>query len=185
LQAEVPVVHQGIIRKFAALFNKLFDMLLDDLSYLAAFVLGFIALAVTLEIITRYFFNDPWLWTIEITQYCQVWVTFLCAAWILRKEGHVIVDFLPNMLNPKARTLLYACLSFLGIIVCLIYSWYGVQVTAELFQKGRQMSTILMPPSYLLYIIIPIGNILLTIQFIRRTVILANKYRGLKKTHPG
>jgi C4-dicarboxylate transporter, DctQ subunit len=182
LQAELPVTNKGFIGKSTTFIVKVFDKLLDDLSYLAAFVLGFMALAVTLEIITRYFFNDPWLWTIEITQYCQVWITFLCAAWILRKEGHVIVDFLPNMLNASSRTLLYTVLSFVGIIVCLIYAWYGIQVTADLFQKGRQMSTILMPPSFILYLIIPIGNILLTAQFIRRTVGLVNKYKALKNT---
>jgi C4-dicarboxylate transporter DctQ subunit len=180
LQKEVSISPQNTLGKCVHIFNKVFDKTLDSLAYFAAFILGFMALAVTLQIVTRYFFNTPWLWPIEVTQYCQVWITFLCAAWILRKDGHVIVDFLPNMLKPRSKVLLYTVLSFLGIMVCLVYSIYGVQVTVELLQKETHLSTILMPPSYLVYLIMPIGSILLTFQFIRRTIGLVNKYKSLK-----
>ena len=160
-------------------FNKVLDFIIDGFSHIAEVMMVFIMVIVTAEIVGRYFFGYSIIWTIEVTEYCMLWITFLATAWVLKLEGHVIVDLIPNMLKPRAKATLFLVLSIIGTLICVVYAWFGATVTLDLFQKGRVLSTVLRPPAYILFSIIPIGNILLVFQFIRRT---QGMYKKLKAT---
>lgn len=163
--------------KFWAL-SMVFDKTVDAFAIIATVLISFCVVVITLEIIMRFFFNRPLMWSIEVTEYSLIWMTFLGTTWVLRKEGHVIVDVIVMRIPQVSRHMLDAVLSTLGILMCLLLTWYGAKVTLEYIQIGRPMSTILMPPAWILYLVIPIGSLLLTIQFIRRTI----KYLNLWKT---
>ncbi len=157
---------------------RVFDKTIDTSAILAMLLLSFCAIITTLEIIMRFFFNRPLMWSIEVTEYSLIWLTFLGTTWVLRKEGHVIVDVVVMRIPQVSRYMLDAVLSIIGIMMCLLLTGYGVKVTLEYFQIARPMSTILMPPAWILYLIIPLGSLMLTVQFIRRT----RKYFSLWKT---
>jgi C4-dicarboxylate transporter DctQ subunit len=152
-----------------AAINKVLDTIIDGFGHIAELLMVFIMVIVTSEIVLRYFFGYSLIWTIEVTEYCLLWITFLATAWVLKLEGHVMVDLIPNMLKPRGKAILYMVLSIICTLICVVYAWFGATVTLDLFQKGRVLSTVMRPPAYILFMIIPIGNILLILQFIRRT----------------
>ncbi len=160
-----PVAKRGI----AGWFNWVLDKSIDSFALLGVLILVFIVVIVLMEIISRTFFNQPSLWSYEVTEYTLLWLTFLGTAWTLKEDGHVIVDLVPNALKPRPRNILFIVVSILGVMVCLVYTVYGIRVVADLLERGRVMSSVLKPPAYILFIIIPLGNLLLTFQFIRRT----------------
>ncbi len=172
----IPTGKRGII----GWFNWFLDKSIDSFAFLGVLILIFIVITVTMEIVSRYFFGKPSIWTYEVTEYTLLWLTFLGTAWTLKEDGHVIVDLVPNALKPKPRNILFIAVSILGIIVCFIYTFYGIRVVADLAERGRLMSSVLKPPAYLLFIIIPLGNLLLTFQFIRRTQGYFNKLKALQ-----
>jgi TRAP-type C4-dicarboxylate transport system permease small subunit len=53
-------------------------------------------------------------------------------------------------------------------MVCLIIAWYSARVTWQHFQTGYKLLTFMTVPAALINFIIPIGFLLLTIQFVRR-----------------
>jgi C4-dicarboxylate transporter, DctQ subunit len=152
-----------------------FDKLIDWFGHGAELIMVFILALIAIEVVVRFFMGNSIIWAIEVTEYCLLWMTFLAAAWVLKKEGHVMVDLVPNALTPRARTALLFTLSILGTVICLVYAYFGTWVTIDQFQKERLLSTIIRPPAWILFIIIPAGNILLTVQFIRRTTGLGKK----------
>lgn len=158
-----------------------FDKTVDAFAVLAMALLSFCVVIITLEVVMRFFFNRPLMWSIEVTEYCLIWITFLGTAWVLRKEGHVIVDVIVMRIPKTSRHMLDTVLSFLGIFMCILLAWYGVRVVLDFIQLGRPMSTVLMPPAWILYLIIPIGSLLLTVQFIRRTIINLNKWKASRR----
>jgi TRAP-type C4-dicarboxylate transport system permease small subunit len=86
---------------------------------------------------------------------------------------------------PKTgRYMLDTVLSFIGILMCFLLTWYGVKVVLDFIQIARPMSTVLMPPAWILYLIVPIGSLLLTIQFIRRTVKNFNLWKTARVKTP-
>ncbi len=164
---------------------RVFEWIVDALANFANILMAFIVVLITAEIILRYFFNTGVIWAGEVTEEVMLWMTFLAAAWVLRKEGHVIVDLIPSRIGPRNRALLYAVLSALGILVCFVYTWYGTTTTIDLFQRQRALSTLLRPQAWILYVIIPVGSLMLTIQFFRRTKKYIQEYQGLAKPASG
>jgi TRAP-type C4-dicarboxylate transport system permease small subunit len=148
--------------------NTIFDGTIDIFASFAAVLMAFVMLSVTSEVVMRYFFESPMLWVIEVTEYCLLWLTFLATTWVLRREGHVVMDLLVNRLNLRKQAMINMITSVVGAAICLVITFYGVMVTIDLYQRGHFFQSILFPPSYILFLIIPIGSLMLIIQFLRR-----------------
>ena len=164
-----------------------FDYTIYILAIIAAFLLAFIMLSVCGDVFMRYFLSKPMLWVTEITEYCLLWITFLSTAWVLKKEGHVVMDLAVERLKPENRAMASIITSVVGTVVCLLLTWYGVKVTLDVFYRGLLLSTILTPPAFILFAIIPLGSLLLSIQFMRRTGGFIISWRALsdKNKHSG
>jgi TRAP-type C4-dicarboxylate transport system permease small subunit len=163
---------------------NVFDRILDLLASLVAIIIVIITLVVCVNVMLKYFLNRPILGVEEITEHLLLFITFFGSAWLLRKEGHVTVDFVLAMANPKTRAFLGFITSLFGIAICLPLVWYGSKVTWLNFLKGHYFPTLLEIPKAPILAIIPFGSLLLLIQFIRRS---AQNYRNFKfpaKAHP-
>ena len=148
--------------------TAIFDRIIGFLALLAAFVLVFMMLIVGTEVVSRYFLGSPIRWVVEITEYLLLFMTFLATAWVLRKEGHVKVDLVLNLLKPGAQPIVNIITSIICALMWLLLTCYGVKVVVDHIQIGYHMSTRLAPPAPLIIFIIPIGSFLLSIQFLRR-----------------
>ncbi len=154
-----------ILRKILSIF----DYLLDGMAFLAGIILVFIMLSVCVDVIMRYFFSRPLIWVTEITEALLLYITFLGTAWLLRKEGHVKVDIIFNRLSLRTRSCLGVIGSLIGIVISLSLIWYGFYVTWDYYQRGIYDPTALELPLAAVIIIIPIGGLMLFVQFLRRT----------------
>ncbi len=148
---------------------NIFDYGTDFLALLAAVLLIFITLSITTGVVTRYLLNAPIIWILEISEYSLLFITFLGAAWVLRREQHVKMDMVLNRLGPRSQALLNSITSMLSAFVCLVVVWYSIQATWNYFELGYYTPTILRVPQGPIVIIIPIGTFMLSIQFLRRT----------------
>ena len=154
--------------KLQARASFVFDYILGALTYLAAAILTFIMLAICWDVIARAVANAPLQWVLEFSEYSLLYFTFLCTAWVLKNERHVIVDIWLNRLNPKTRALFNVVTSIICAIICLFLTWYGWDVSWEHLQQGFFQPTVIRPPDFPIFVIIPIGSFLLVIQFLRR-----------------
>ena len=149
--------------------SAIFDSTIGIFAIFAAVLLAFIMLSVCTEVVTRYFLGRPLIWVIEVTEFVLVWITFLGAAWVLKREAHVVMDIVLVRLEPRTQALVNIITSVIGVAICLVLTGYGAFVTWDLYQREQFLPTILRPPSHILFAIIPIGSFLLFIQFLRRT----------------
>ena len=147
----------------------IFDRTLNIMTFLAGMLLIFIMLSVCMEVILRSFFNRPQIWVTEVTECLLLYITFLGTAWLLREEGHVKVDVILNRLKPQTTAFLGIISSIIGVLVSITLTIYGFSVTWNYFQRGIYTPTALELPVSAILLIIPIGSLMLFIQFIRRT----------------
>lgn len=140
---------------------------------------------VNLGIAARTFANIPIPWVPEISGYITLYITFLAAAWVLKEEGHVKMDFLLIHLNQTDQHRLNTLTSAVSVVVCAILTFYGAKVTWDLFRTGYFTPSILELPKFIFTIPIAIGSFLLVIQFIRRTSQNLTRWREAAMTGTG
>ena len=71
----------------------------------------------TINVFTRYLFNSPIPWAVELGRYCFVSVIFLGAIYVMRENGHIGLDIFIGMLPRKLNKIII----FFGRIVSLIF----------------------------------------------------------------
>lgn len=145
-----------------------FDTILDLLAVLGMVLLTFMMLSVCWEVVTRYLLGSASVWVIEFSEYILLYITFLGTAWLLRNEGHVEMDILITLLSPKPRLIVKSVTSILGGVICFIVAWSGAEVSLDHLQRGLHQPTLMEPPDFPLFAVIPLGFFLLSIQFLRR-----------------
>ena len=157
-----------------------FDTTIHILIYLSIGLLVFAWVSVCAEIVMRYFFNHPLVWVVEICEYILLYITFLGSTWLLKNEGHVVIDIVPVFLGPRNEAMLNIITSILGAISCFALSWFAAQSTWDLFLRGVYDLKFLETPLAFVLAPIPIGSFLLSIQFLRRAHNYMERWRNAK-----
>lgn len=164
--------------KAGVIFNRIMDIMV----VMAAVLLIFTMLSIGTEVVSRYFLNKPLFWVLEVSEYSLLFITFLGAAWLLRREKHVKMDLVLNHLGLRTQALLNIVTSIIGTIACLSLAWYSAQATWFTYRDGSVFPTDLEVPEFIILAIIPIGSLLLFIQFLRRTGECHRRWKTLKDT---
>jgi len=149
---------------------KTFDRVLNVLATVAGILILLVALFVSYSVTLRYMHIKPPIWILQCTEYALLWITFLAAAWLLRKDGHVRIDTLVMRLSARTQRILEIVTSVLGFIVCVGIAWFGTTKTYDLYARGIMDVKGVTLPEYPLFLVIPLGGMLLVIQFARNLV---------------
>jgi len=153
--------------KLLSKMSIIFDHIIDSFAFLAGVLIVVIMFLMTLEAFMRYFFLIGLAWVAEICEYMLFLIGFFGAAWLLKKQGHVNVDFVLQFLNPKAKALLNMITSAMGGIVCLIITWSSVEAAIEHVQASIDVVKSLSIPKAPFLFILSLGAFMLSIQFLR------------------
>jgi TRAP-type C4-dicarboxylate transport system permease small subunit len=132
------------------------------LARLEAFLLALLVLAMTgatlAQVIARYAFNEPLIWSEEAARYLFVWVSLLGAALATREGTHYVLDALVQRF-PRAGRLAARAAAFVvsaGFLAILVRT--GMNETA---QASLQDSATLPIGMALPYAAIPVGAALM------------------------
>jgi TRAP-type C4-dicarboxylate transport system permease small subunit len=148
-------------------FWRLFDKLLNVMAALAGTILVFITAAVCYTIGMRFLFTKTTIWIMQTTEYALLWIVFLATTWLLRERGHIATDVIYTHLNEKTKHYLDCIMYVIGGLTCTMMFYFGVLYTYDcIINRVTDVRAVTVPKSAV-FIIIPIGSILLTIQFFR------------------
>ncbi|MGQ0652695.1 MAG: TRAP transporter small permease [Betaproteobacteria bacterium] len=147
---------------------KAYQLLLQGCAWVAAVVVGAMALAVTFDVVAR---NLGWGntgWVVELTEYSLPVATLLIAPWLLRRNEHVRLDVLLFMLPKKASTLLERGANVLGMMICAVFVWFSIKLIIDSARLGSMVVKTLSIPEWWQYALIPVCFTLLAIEFALR-----------------
>lgn len=147
----------------------IFDRVIEASAYLAGVLFVFMMAIISIDIILRFFVGYTFGWVVEFSGYSLLYTTFLGTAWLLREGGHIAIDVVFTHLSPKAQLYTNGVNSLVSAILCLVLIWYGAETIWDSFQSGVLTVGVLQWPEWVIIAIIPVGSLLLTIQFLRRT----------------
>jgi TRAP-type C4-dicarboxylate transport system permease small subunit len=135
---------------------------------LAAGLLLAVMLATTVKVVFRYGLHEGLLGIDQISGTMLLYITFLGAAWVLRREEHVTIDLLISDLSPATRRQMQVLSSILGALICLCLALFGTLEVVASLQKGIRIAAEIEIPRAINLVVIPFGCLLLGLQFVRR-----------------
>lgn len=91
--------------------------------WLVFVLLGSLLAIVFIQILTRYFMENPWLWTIDFALLCLIWLTMLGAGICVRHEAHFTIDIWPP--HWKKTSVVLSWLSIVMIVIIAGYYLFG------------------------------------------------------------
>jgi C4-dicarboxylate transporter, DctQ subunit len=150
--------------------NRLTGRIFQVMAGIAALLIIFTVLSISCEVVLRYCFKKPLSWTVEVTEYLQVYMTFFSAAWILRHGGHVRFEILINSVSPRLAGVFFLVASLLGFVSCGLLTIFSAWVTWEQLISHTPVIKTLQIPKWLVLLPIPIGCAFLTLEFLMKMI---------------
>lgn len=133
------------------------------------------------EVVARYIFNAPTIWTQDVAVACQVWFTYMGMAYALRQRQLIRITAIVSLAGPTGRKVLegFALLVIAAFsVVAVVYGW---DVVADSIRLGRRQPTMLEMPNWIAELPVVLGFLLLGIQavadLIRPTVPSCSRVR--------
>lgn len=154
---------------------------IDATSYLggvlAAICLVILSAIIVLEVVMRYLFNAPTTWVGEMSIYLCMAIGFLALAYGLQTDSHFSITNITERLTPKNRTRLKVFTDFVGFLYSSTFVYKGIGMAKFAYDMEDVSSGMLAVPLWIPCALVPIGGLLLALQFINK---LAEDVQGLK-----
>jgi C4-dicarboxylate transporter, DctQ subunit len=83
-----------------------------------AVLLGIMAMLTFANVVARFVFNSNILWALELTVFMFAWLVLLGASYAVKKNAHLGVDAIVNMLSPPARRVM----ALISVAACLVFA---------------------------------------------------------------
>jgi C4-dicarboxylate transporter, DctQ subunit len=166
------------------MFGKRLVSFLDRLIYASAVLSGLLILVtgifVGYEVIMRYVFDAPTLWTFDTTIFLIIYAAFLGSAFTLREGKHIRLDFFIGWLS--RYHLPSVLLNFLCNIITLVF-WLLVTFTATektifAYQFNQITESYLRLPLFIPLIGVVLGSALVFVQLLIDIIKLCSSLAG-------
>jgi TRAP-type C4-dicarboxylate transport system permease small subunit len=138
------------------------------LDYVSVACMALILLLVIGQVIMRYIFNSPLVWSEELAVYCMVWLAFVGAIIAMRDKEHIEVDIVLVFLPEKFRHLMKLVSRSITAIFLLVLTVYGFQLTMENYNIPSAANQIHMGYVYIIIPVSAIGMLYYNVKHIMR-----------------
>ena len=132
------------------------------------------------EVIVRYVFDAPTLFSVELSEYLLILVAFMSIGWVLKEDRHVAVTFVINPLPEKLRLGLKVLTSVLTMGFLAILVWQGGRTVLTAYRGDYHSSSLLEFPMWIPYLLIPLGALVMSLQYIVTIIELVKSFRANK-----
>lgn len=101
-------------------------------------LLAAIICVVSAQAFCRFALNQSLIWSEEVSAWCMVWVVFIGAIPLMRRDELVSIPIFVTLLPPTARATTVIISRVAGLAACLFVAWYGLWVVAGSFNMVSQ-----------------------------------------------
>ena len=120
-------------------YSKFLDVLEKVEKAILAVTVGIMVIIIAYQVIMRYIFAHANSWSEELARYLFIYDVMIGAAIAIRRNSHLQIDILINLMKPKVRTILTIIATLAGMVFMvflLSYSITLVQTGARTMSAG-------------------------------------------------
>lgn len=149
-------------------FLRIADLVSEALGALGRVAIIALIAAMIYEVVARYAFGAPTLWAFDISYMLNGSLFLLGAAYTLRCDVHVRIDFLSQMLPLRVQQLLNGIVYLAAMAPIIgLFAWVAAGKALKAFQSGEVESVSPWAPLvWPFYAVIAIGLAALALQFV-------------------
>lgn len=140
------------------------DALSDWAGKVSAWLILPISAVTFLEVILRYFFNAPTIWSSELIGYMFGVMTFMSGAYCLRHDQHIRLDLIRGRLGAKAKAVLDIVTSVFTYVFLVMLIWQGAVLALDNTENLLTSGTVWNPPYWPFTWFLPLGALILLLQ---------------------
>src|SRR5699024_4302115 len=144
-----------------AKYIKFIDKINSLVKYIVSILFIVMVILVALQVLTRFVIDYPISWSEEVGRYLMVYIVFLGSGLLVRKNGHIAIDFLLEIINLDNRKRLEFVNLAISTIFFLILIYSGIQLTMVVL--GQATPTLQFSMAWA-YAAMPIGSILMLLN---------------------
>lgn len=113
---------------------------------------------VTIDVASRYLFNQPLPGTIEVSEVVMTYIIFLPMAWIQSKGGHIRMTLFSDRLSDRGKIGMEILVSLASILVLGMITWFTGVRALESVMSGEYRQSIIYVPVFPGRIAIALGS---------------------------
>lgn len=131
--------------------------------YLSLAFFTVMCVLMVLQLMSRYIFSSPLLFTEEFSRLSYVWVAFLGMAIAHRRRDHIRVELFFNMLPPGARKVAEVIINLCCCVILAYLGYWGVEYM--IFNQWNVAASVDFP-LYYVYAALPVGCLLAIVNIV-------------------
>lgn len=148
--------------------RRIIDRITWTFEVVAEAALVALLLLVAHEVFVRYVLNAPTQFSVEISEYLLVLISFFAAAHVLRRDRHVRVTFAMERMPVRVQAGVEVLSFVLLLVYCLVLIRYGGEMSWTAFVGDSRSSSLVSFPLWIPYAFIPLGGLVLALQCLLR-----------------
>ncbi len=137
--------------------------------------LAFMGIVLALQILMRYIFNHPLVWSEELARYTFVWVTFVGASYGVHHNAHIRMEAIHKKFPPTLQKIVTISTNLLAILIFSYLVPAGIAFTIE--QHDIASSAMEIPMS-LIFAAVPVGCVIVAFRLLVQTIQMIKTGRG-------
>ena len=149
----------GVIARTTRRLNHLI-LVLGGIALVAA------CLVLSYSVLIRYVLHEPTEWQDETAVFLIVGATFLSAAGVQAKRGHVAIEALTGLLPPAANRARLVLVDIVSLAFVTFFAWKSWSLFHEAWEDGQISQSTWGPPLWIPYLLMAAGMSLLSLQFV-------------------
>lgn len=152
--------------------KKLFKM--DLVELVTSLLLWAVLFFVSIQVFFRYVLRQPLMWPEELSRYLLIWMVFLGAVLLSKKDKHVKVEVFQNLLPANAQRVLKLLLDLMIVLFLAVLLWgSGLPLKEFIFLKSPAMQL----PLIFVFVVVPLSALLMFIIYLDK---IAEDIRSLR-----
>jgi C4-dicarboxylate transporter, DctM subunit len=143
---------------------RVVEVINETVFSVSALALVAAALVLTYGVVTGHLTGKNLIWQDEVTIFLLAGATFLSAAAVQARRGHIGIDVLDHYLSPGFNGARKAIVDFIVLTFVLIFAWKSGALLHEAVAEGQTSHSAWGPPLWIPYLCLTIGMALLALQ---------------------
>ena len=155
--------------------EKILDLVMR---FLMALAMAALVVGGTVQILTRWFAENPSTFTDEFLRYVLIWASLLGSAYCFYRDEHLSLTLITDRVHGVVALILNIFIEVCVVFfVCYVFVYGGM----KLAMNATNVSSVIHLPFKFLYSILPISGIFIVIARILKYIQLLTAKKGVEK----